>query len=333
MSRSRVSPGLAGIAGGWLLLIILAAWATPTTVPIPDLARAGYPPFQAPHWLGTDPQGLDVGWSLLQGSRTVVLISVPAALLTLLLGTGLGSAAGFWGNRLALTRARAVAGAGLLTSGLLFWAQLAAFPILGALFLLLAGSLEALLRRTRWGRQPHFLPLDAALSACSALLDSIPLLLLVVAVASVQRPSVSGIVSLLALTCWTTPARLMRAATLQVAVQPYLEAARMTGLTDLQLLRRHIWPNTWQVAAVRFPMTVAALISLETTLAFLGIGLAPETPSWGRILSAVRQAPTAWWLVVWPGLALIVTLLSLHVLSRWLQDRMDVTNTSNNLLT
>lgn len=332
MSRFRAFSGSVTVAGSWLLVLVLAAGVAPTTAPVPDLARAGSPPFQAPHWLGTDPQGLDVGLALLQGSRTIVLIGVPAAVLTLLLGAGLGSVAGFWGNLFSISRARLLTGMLLLAGGLLFYAQLAAFPALAAFFLLGAGLLEAMLRSTLWARRPCHLPLDTALTTVSALLDSIPLLLLVVAVAAVQRPSVAGIVGLLALTCWTTPARLMRVATLQVVTQPYFEAARMMGLTNLQLLRRHIWPNTWQVVAVRFPITVAALISLETTLAFLGIGLAPETPSWGRILSSVRQAPTAWWLAVWPGVALGCTILSLHVLSRWLQDRTDVTKTGHNSL-
>lgn len=302
----------------WLLGVVAVAVSAPSAVLEPDLLDTASPPFQGPHWLGTDPQGFDVVAALRQGARTILSVSMPAAVLTLLLGGALGSAAGYWGNtQLRLARGWWVAG-GLVAAGSMGLAvQLGSALLSTGGGLLAVGCLAGgLLHRSAWGRQPWALPIDALIGGLIVLLDSVPLLVLVLVVAAVQQPSAGGLMLLMALTCWTTPARLMRAATLRIREQAHVEAARAAGLSDWQLLRRHIWPLTWPVILLRLPLTIALLIGLETTLSFLGVGLPPETPSWGRLLAGIRFSPTAWWLMAWPGAALVLTTLSLHQLSR-----------------
>ncbi|MCA8831559.1 ABC transporter permease [Hymenobacter pini] len=300
------------LATGWLSLVLLAALSAPTAHVVPDLQHVNASSFQPPHWLGTTPQGLDVAKSLWQGARTVVTVSVPAALLTLLLGAGLGGAAGFWGD----TRLRVARGPlGVAVLGLLAaivsipYSYNMAFSCLCVAVLAVAvGAWQAARSRsTSWA-----LPIDSLVLGLISVLNSVPLLVLVVAVAAVQRPSVAGVVALLSGTCWPTPARLARATTLQINHLTYVEAARSSGISVSRLLWHHIGPNALPVLLVRFPSTVAVLISLETTLSFLGIGLPPHMPSWGRLLAAVRQAPADWWLLLWPGLAVVLTILSLH---------------------
>lgn len=304
------------LAVGWLTVVCLAALLAPIASSPPDFAQLSQPPFlNTGHWLGTNAQGLDVGQALLQGARTVVVVSVPATLLTFLLGAVLGSLAGF------LQNTRWQISPELLLSILL---PLASSVIIGPRWLvaqlLLLPGLAALLwlggRRAFRGWRAVPIPVDTLVMGMISLLDSLPLLVLVLIAAAVQRPSLSGLLILLSLTCWTTPARLMRAATLQVKVLPYTEAAEAAGLPAAQIIRRHIWPNTWQVLLTRFPLTVAMLIGFETTLSFLGVGLPPEVPSWGRLLAGIRQSPTDWWLLAWPGLALVLTILSLQMLTR-----------------
>ena len=302
------------LAGGWLLLVAGAAALAPPETIAPDLAHVNQPPFEGGHWLGTDPQGLDIWRALLQGARTLTLVSVPATLFTLLIGTILGSAAGFLRNS-----GWQITWRSLLTVLLVGLATLALGPRLTmtSWWLPVVGVISwVLLTPLAFGRRHVAVPVDTLALGLMSLLESVPLLTLVLAAAAVQRPSLGGLVLLLSITCWTTPARLMRAATLQTSAQPYLEAARAAGIPVGRLLVRHIWPNTRHVLLVRFPLTVALLVGLETTLSFLGVGLPPEILSWGQLLAAVRFAPTAWWLVAWPGLALVLTILSLHTLAR-----------------
>ncbi|RSK35349.1 ABC transporter permease [Hymenobacter metallilatus] len=306
-----------GLAISWLSLLIVAALLAPSTVPTPDLATINQPPFHSTHWLGTTSQGLDVGMSLWQGARTLLLVSVPAALCTLLLGGFLGGIAGYWGNTgLRITRTQLVlmvAGVGLAGLLLSWFPGAGGWPWLGVPAAAGLGLLPWRNKKPSTNTWPF--PVDSSILALIALVNSVPLLVLVVAVASIQRPSLAGVVALLSLTCWPTPARLMRAATLQSRSQPYIEAAQAAGLPAVRILWRHISPNALPVLLVRFPLTVAVLISLETTLSFLGVGLPPETPSWGRLLAAVRQAPANWWLMLWPGLAIAFTILSLQYIA------------------
>lgn len=330
MSRRRLS-ARAWVAVAWLAAVVVAAVAAPTAVPFPDLSHASAAPGQPPHWLGTDAQGQDVALLLLLGARTVLLVSLPAALLAVGLGALLGSCAGFWQNhRWRISQATLLAAVLAATATALWPIHIATRPHWALLVLLGSTAAWRAVRRWRWGQRPRFFPLDHLVQALMALLDSVPLLVLVLVVAALQRPSVAGLVVLLAATCWTTPARLMRAATLQVQARPYVEAARAAGLSDWQVLIRHVWPATWHVLLVRFPLTVAVLIGLETTLSFLGVGLPPEVPSWGRLLAAVRYTPGSWWLLVLPGAALAFTLLSLHRLTtsikRLLPPGFNVTN-------
>lgn len=302
----------------WLAGVLVAALLAPNRVLVPDLLHTAAAPFRGPHWLGTDPQGFDVAAAVLQGARTVLLISIPAAILALFFGTLLGSAAGYWGNaRLRVARRWWVAGGLLVTGTVGLAARLqAAFLVTSICLLAGCGLVGGLLRFWAWGRRSWAFPADALVAGLIVLLDSIPLLVLVLVVAAVQQPSAGGLVLLMALTCWTTPARLMRAATLRTREQTHVEAARAAGLSDWQVLRRHIWPLTWPVLLLRLPLTIALLMGLETTLSFLGVGLPPEVPSWGRLLAGIRQSPTAWWLIVWPGVALVLTTVSLHRLSQ-----------------
>ncbi|RPD50114.1 ABC transporter permease [Hymenobacter sediminis] len=302
----------------WLTSVVVAALLATSTVLVPDLLHTASPPFLSPHWLGTDPQGFDVAYALLQGARTILYVSIPAAALTLLLGGALGSAAGYWSNTgLRVARSWWIA-SGLLVAGCIGLAtQLyAAFLVTSGSLLTGCGLIGWLLHQSTWGRRPWAFPIDALIAGLIVLLDSIPLLVLVLVVAAIQQPSAGGLVLLMTLTCWTTPARLMRAATLRTRELAHVEAARAAGLSDWQVLRRHIWPLTWPVVMLRLPLTIALLIGLETTLSFLGVGLPPETPSWGRLLAGIRQSPAAWWLILWPGAALVLTTLSLHQLSR-----------------
>jgi peptide/nickel transport system permease protein len=302
----------------WLLLVAVAAMLAPTTSLAPNLLHTTVRPLEAGHWLGTDPVGYDVAVSLLAGARSAVLISLPAALFANLAGGLLGVLAGFSGNsRLRVPRGWVVAGLLMMTTAGVFVGHLWLHPRLGTVMLLLGGSaLGLLLSHIRWGRQPLTFPFDDVVQALIALLDSVPLLVLVLAVAAIQRPSPLGLVVLLTATCWTTPARLVRAATLRVLPLPFIAAAESMGLPPLRIMRRHIWPMVWPVLLIRIPLSIALIIGLETTLSFLGIGMPPEAASWGRLLASSRLAPTAWWLIVCPGTALSLTIWSLQTLAQ-----------------
>jgi peptide/nickel transport system permease protein len=304
------------LALGWLAAILGAAlW--PAVFPLPfapdttDLSAIAVAPFTTPHWLGTDPLGRDLLAGLLFGAQTVVLISLPAAALATLLGSLLGSVAGFWGNTgLRIPTGYVVGGLGVALTCLLFRGVTLAATLLLAIGLGL-GLGYGVSRFTRLGHRVIPIPVDRLILGLVALLAAIPLLVLTIALAALFPPSSLGLLALLVLTYWPGPARLVRAEVLRIRALPYIESGWALGLPAARLLWRHALPNCWHTIRATFPLSVAALIGLETTLSFLGVGLPPETASWGRTLASARLAPTAWWLVLWPALAIVCTTLAL----------------------
>ncbi|GGE96403.1 ABC transporter permease [Hymenobacter cavernae] len=313
------------LASAWLsfvlLLALLAAWLPlPYAPATTDLAHVAEPPLQTAaayphHWLGTDPFGRDLLANLIFGARTALLVSVPAALFSTGLGLMLGSFAGFWGDtnlRVALGYWLA-SGSALLAAFLSFagfWSTTA--------FLLLSGfTLVIVLATPRLRLLRHLaaFPADRLVMSAVALLESIPRLVLVLVMAAVQEASVFNLLLVLSFTYWTGPARLIRADLQRVKHLPYIEAARAAGLSDFSVLLRHALPNASRGVRTAFPLSIAALIGLETTLSFLGIGLPAETASWGRLMATVRLEPAAWWLIAEPGLLLLGTMLALRQLA------------------
>jgi len=310
---------------GFVLLIALSAdWLPLSYAPrSTDLAHLTEPPLLSTasprHWLGTDPFGRDLLANLIFGARTTLLVSLPAALLATGLGVLLGSAAGFWGN----TALRIKVGYLLASIGtILFaifslnglWPTPALYWPLGVvaftLVTLAATSYLSLLRRA------VALPVDRLVMSAVALLESIPRLVLVLVIASVQDASILSLLVVLSITYWTGPARLIRAEIMRVKVLPYIEAARAAGLSDSSILVHHVLPNASRSVRTALPLSIAALIGLETTLSFLGIGLPEGTASWGRLMASARLEPTAWWLITSPGLMLLCTMLALRQLAR-----------------
>ncbi len=302
----------------WLLLVAAAGLAAPC-LPLPfapaepDLLAVGVSPAQgagAGHWLGTDPLGRDVLAGLLFGARTLVLLTVPAALLTALLGALLGSLAGY-GQRLA-----APAPTWLLGAGLGWWGLALPRPALG--LAAGAGAVAWGLGQRLWRRSPPVwaLSLDALIQGAGALLGTVPRLVLVAAVATGGTLSLAGLGLLLALTNWPGPARLVRAETLRVRALPFVEAVRALGLPAARILGRHVLPLALRPLRADLPLRLAAFVGLESTLSFLGLGLPPDTASWGRLLDAARLDPAAWWTAAPPMLALLLTTGALLALSK-----------------
>ena len=327
---SRFAPRSAGLsfwlAIGWLGLLVsvglLAPWLPLPFAPgLPDLLQVATPPdWTSPgprHWFGTDPQGLDVLAGLLYGARQVVLLSLPAAILATMLGALAGGVAGFWGNR----ELRLPLAGWLLALGGSWWAlALPGRGGVGPFFLVLAlAAWAASLQRflPHWlARAAWPLPLDGLLRAGLTLLSAVPRLLLVVGLAAGPPLTTGQLLGLLVAVSWPEPARLVRMQMLRVRALPFVEAAQASGLPQGWVWLRHALPHACRPLRATAPLSLAGLIGLETTLAFLGVGRPPDVPSWGRLLGTLRQAPGAWWLVAGPGLALFLTLLALRRLAR-----------------
>ena len=120
-------------------------------------------------------------------------------------------------------------------------------------------------------------------------------------------------------------ARIARGMVLTIREEPYVAAARVSGVSDFRIMWRHILPNAMAPLIVQGTVSVSYAILAEATLSFLGLGVEADTPTWGLILADSRSfVSRAWWLGVYPGLFIMVTVLSINVLGDALRDLLDV---------
>jgi peptide/nickel transport system permease protein len=165
---------------------------------------------------------------------------------------------------------------------------------------------------------------DIAASRLIEIMLTIPTFFLIITVVAFLPQSVFNIMVVIGLTNWPTVARLARGEFLKSKSMDYVVAARAMGASDLRTIFRHVLPNTLAPIFVTATFGVASAILVESTLSFLGFGVPPSTASWGSILSSARELlPSGWWLTVFPGLAIFLTVTSYNLVGEGLRDAAD----------
>jgi peptide/nickel transport system permease protein len=166
--------------------------------------------------------------------------------------------------------------------------------------------------------------LDALIMSVVEVQLSLPYLLFAIAFMALLQPSLTNLVIVLTLRSWVMYAQLVRVAVLSMKQREFVTVARGLGAGGARILFRHIAPNVLAPALVVSSFQLAELIIVESSLSFLGLGVQPPTPSWGSMLSQGREyISSAWWLVTFPGLAIIVTVLGANLLGDTVRDLLD----------
>ena len=166
---------------------------------------------------------------------------------------------------------------------------------------------------------------DAALMRFVDVMLTFPSFFLILAViALVPRPSIYIIMLVIGLTSWMDVARLVRAEFLSLKQRDFVVAAQASGAGHGRIIINHILPNALSPVFVAATFGVAGAILVESGLSFLGLGVQPPNPSWGNILTLGKDyIEVAWWLSVYPGLAILVTVLSYNLVGEGLRDAID----------
>lgn len=151
-----------------------------------------------------------------------------------------------------------------------------------------------------------------------------PRFFLLLAVIAMLQPSIYVIMAVIGITGWMGVARLVRAEVLSLKEREFVASARALGARDLRLMFRHILPNALVPVLVSAVLGVAGAVLTEAGLSFLGLGVPPPTPTWGNILADGKAyIEIAWWLSLYPGLAILVTVLSYNLFGEGLRDALD----------
>jgi peptide/nickel transport system permease protein len=151
-----------------------------------------------------------------------------------------------------------------------------------------------------------------------------PSFFLILAVIALLEPSIWNIMVVIGATSWMGVARLVRAEILSLREREFVTAARALGASDVRLILRHLLPNSLAPVMVSATLGVAGAILTESALSFLGLGVQPPTPSWGNMLTAGKDnIEIAWWLSVFPGLAILITVMSYNLLGEGIREAID----------
>ena len=264
--------------GALFLLIVVSVLLGPllwTIEPTQIDVRARNQSPSLEHPLGTDQLGRDTLARLLAGGRTSISVGLTAMLFSLILGTIVGVAAGYF---------RRIDGPLMRLTDLFL-----ALPLLPLLLLMMTLFRE---------------PLSAAFG--------------------VERGIFLLIVVAIGITSWMPTARIVRGDMLAVKEQEFVLAARSTGTRNFRIITQHILPNMMSPILVSATLGIATAIITESSLSFLGLGFPPDFPTWGRLLfdsiDYIGQQPER---VIWPGLAISLTVISVNYLGDGLRDALD----------
>jgi len=165
---------------------------------------------------------------------------------------------------------------------------------------------------------------DAVMMRFVDIMLSIPTFFLMLAVIAILESSIHIIMIIIGLTGWMDVARLVRAEFLTLKERDFVSAARAIGASNPRIIFRHVIPNALSPVFVFATFGIAGAILTESALSFLGLGVQPPQPSWGNILTSGKDYITvAWWLSLFPGLAILITVLSYNLVGEGLRDALD----------
>lgn len=292
---------------------------------------------QAWHWLGTDQLGRDVAAGIVSGVRTALKVGIFSMMIAAFIGLFLGGLAGYFGDydlKLPFVTI-------LMNLVGLFFAvhfafisrsyQLSVKDADGELLksigifigvLLFANLLAKALQFLPFLQKSVTVPCDLIVMRTIEVLNSVPgLLLLIAFTALFSTQSIWPIILIIGFLGWTGVARFFRAELLKVRNMEYIQAAKALSYSNWRILFRHALPNAIGPVTILLAFGVAGAILSEATLSFLGIGSYQEV-TWGTLLK-VRGTEANWWMALFPGLAIFVTILIFNLIGEGLKDAVD----------
>ena len=279
------------------------------------------------HILGTDNLGRDIASGMIHGVRIAYLVGFGAMFIALFIGLFFGVLAGYFGDdSYIVSRGRFVIMSLFLFLGFIY---LIVFPyyngisFTGLLFIILIFSLLFIgikmfvnyLEAIKLFKKQMTINWDLILMRLIEIFKSIPgIFFLLAFFAIIEKPKLIYLILILGFLMWPQIARFVRAELLKIRETEYINMAKSLGLKDITIIWNHVLPNAISPVLVTLSFGFASAVLLESTLSFLGIGLPEGTVSWGSILNAARSNFSAWWLAIFPGLAIFI---SVYIFNRF----------------
>lgn len=275
------------------------------------------------HWLGTDKLGRDVASGMIHGTSTALKIGIISVFFAFIVGVSLGMMSAYYkddGIRISAPLLIAIlvviptALYYMIMEWVIFNPSVLYFLSACLVGTIIFGASISWINKSDYFKK-HNVPIDMLLLKVIEIRKSFPGIFILLALVSLFAvPSIWNIVFIIALLGWTEFARFARAETLAVKEENYILSVKVLGFSDVRILVGHILPNILPTLIVMVCFSIGSAVLLESTLSFLGIGLPVEEVTWGKMMAEGRNMH-AWWLVVFPGLAIFILILSLNRLA------------------
>jgi peptide/nickel transport system permease protein len=153
---------------------------------------------------------------------------------------------------------------------------------------------------------------------------ALPSILLALVLATVMDGGFTAVIIIISIVIWARYARMVRGETLRVRQLDFIARAKVAGASDMRIMIRHVFPNVANSIIVLATLEIGQVILFEAALSFLGVGIPPPNPAWGLMVADGRVlVVTAWWVAFFPGLAILLTVLSMNLFGDWLRDKLD----------
>ncbi len=281
------------------------------------------------HLLGTNKLGNDVMACMIHGTRIAFLVGIVSMGIAFVIGVLLGAMAGFFGDdQLKMSRGRILMNLIAIPLSIFYFGVFFGKSLILALLAFLAVFAIANLLGKLFDFIPFFkdkvnVPMDIIITRFIEVVVSVPVLILVLSVVAVFPPSIFLVMGVIGLVRWTGIARFIRAELLRVRSLEYVEAAYALGYPRWRILLKHAIPNALAPVFIAVAFGIAAAILIESFLSFLGFGIPIELNTWGQLLTQSRQAPEAWWLAIFPGFAIFITVTLFNLIGEGLTDAID----------
>ncbi len=277
------------------------------------------------HYLGTDAVGRDVAAGIFHGAQITLTVAIFGFALTFIIGFLIGAISGFTANQPAKVTYLA-SGISITVLLIMFWYSYIFYLFsnldgitLGIIITIkiLIGPFLALFNQVllRRGFKYYTLSIDYILMRLVEIFQSVPLIMWLLGAAAIfSKITPLGLIILVGLTSWMNLARLVRSEFFRLRTSPFVDAAKAVGASTPRIILKHILPNMIGTLVVATSYGVASVIGFDALISYIGLGLPVEEVTWGTQLSGARQNFSAWWLAVFPGLAIFSVILALNIL-------------------
>lgn len=277
------------------------------------------------HWLGTDESGVDLLSGLINGTTIAVKVGVISMSISAFIGIIIGAFAGFYGDdNLSASRIRIIFNIVFIPIALFYAIKVGWIGILLFFVLMIIPNLLAIpFEKIKVLNAKTAIPLDLLIMRFIEIFNSIPKLLLIMSIVAILGQSIMLLMIIIGATSWTGIARFTRAELLRVRNLEYMEAAKSLGYGEFRKIFIHALPNSLAPVLISIAFGVAGAILTEASLSFIGLGAEAGVATWGKILTLARTEPSAWWLAIFPGFAIFITVTIYNLIGEGLIDALD----------